>query len=161
MQADAEPDPHDIRPIEEIMSDMEDVAAACAGTPSDDALHRLFERALTAMLEIRVPRATSLEDVRRRLDEADPGDALPHDEVFDALEMHSIAFQRDLAEYRSLLARRDWSGAAAMLAEARPGGGWRVDPAIELDLANSQIPGAALLASVMQAHVRRPAIWRR
>ncbi len=155
-------EPFDIRPIPVILADMEAIADACAGTPSDEDLRTLFERALSDMLEIRVPRMPEDPDeIRRMVVEAERGHGIPLDQAFGRAHAHCEAFQRDLETYRAHLAARDWDAAAAMIAEARPGGGWIGDARVTLDLGESRIPAAAMLASVMRMHGARPAAWRR
>jgi hypothetical protein len=155
-------EPFDLRSIPVILADMEAIADACAGTPSDDDLGPLFERALSDMLEIRVSRMPEDPDeLRRMVLEAERGPGVPLDEAFERAHAHSEAFRRDLEAYRASLADRDWDAAAAMLADARPGGGWLGDARVTLDLGESRLPAAAMLASVMRMHGARPETWRR
>lgn len=171
----------DVRPIDAVVCDMETIAIACendAQLPTADQ----FERALSLILELRVPRVPNTnEQLIDLLQQPDDEPSLDTKEVFRRLQIHANEFSVFLASYRAVISSSDWDAAvqhltptgisgapawegAACRIQVRPNGDRTI---AEIDDGNRQVqcispvPALATLGAVMRAHARWPEIRRR
>lgn len=174
----------DVRPIPAVRRDMLEIVGRCAAGMDDAQMATTLERALSLMLEIRVPRMPgSAEELRLMLVHDEDDDlAMSTDEVFTRLERHRQEFALYMETYREGIAQGDWLATARMLMPATSargvqwGGGTYV---LEIVSNNNAIitrtegaksrlvesrgkgRGAAALAAIMTAHCEWRGIWFR
>lgn len=174
------PDLPPVRPVAEVISEMRSIAAMCAHTAEATSADP-FHRALSLILELRVPRMPETrEELAEMLATRNDGPALDSEETFRQLRIHSAQFEAFLDQYRGALKRKNWEGAVALLAPPGNTGApqWR-GPAstISTNRAENDITATiehgdaqvhctsrcmslAMLGAIMTAHAEWPSIRR-
>jgi hypothetical protein len=173
-------DPTPLRSITALRSDISDLMTRCGSQTGHDTVRGIFDRALSALLEIRVPRMPdTAEELQAMIEEGRNGPTFSTEEVFAHLDRTRRDFARFLKCYRADLAAGRWQRAAEALMPAPRGSGivWEGGPyEMTIDGADAVIrdagtgrtvsgrgclPGTAALCAVLAAHLEWPEIWKR
>jgi hypothetical protein len=176
-----------VRSEREVLEEMRTIAATCIAAEDDADAARLFDRALSTMLELRVPRMPDdPAELEAMIVDGRKGPFYTTEEVMEHLKEHGRAFSGFLNRYRADVAAGVWNSAATSLLpkssdagiewhdgryllsvslSSEGAGGARIrhdgpDGTEEVSAA-SRIGGLAMLASIMLAHDRWHGAWRR
>lgn len=186
-QHDEDDDFPPLRSENEILDEMRSIASRCTTATDDADAARLFDRALSCMLELRVPRMPEdPADLEAMIEKGREGPFHTSEEVMEHLREHGRAFSRFLDRYRTDVASGIWNSAATSLLPKSSDAGieWHGgryllsvsltsdgagDARIRHDVAEgreevtaaSKVGGLAMLAAIMLAHDRWHAAWRR